>query len=151
MPSIEYVIYVAATAEQVWAGLTEPELTRQYWDEEMKSDWTVGSPIEAIGTDGSPHWEGEIVEHRRPHVLEYATHDPGSTEHATNMRFELSELDVTEVSAPPVVRLTVRHDGFPAADAFYDGCRSTWPKLMSGLKSILEGGRSPGFVWQMPT
>ncbi len=42
-PQFVYVIYIRATAEAVWKGLVDPELTRQYWMHENISDWKTGS------------------------------------------------------------------------------------------------------------
>ena len=41
-----YVVYISATAEKVWKGLFDKEMTRQYWERENVSDWKPGSTWE---------------------------------------------------------------------------------------------------------
>src|ERR1700756_2501511 len=68
-PSYVYVTYILTTPEKVWAALTQPELTRQYWGRANVSDWKVGS----AGRHELPGEEraatGEVVESDPPHRL----------------------------------------------------------------------------------
>ena len=49
MTSFTYPIYIQATPERVWQGLTDPALTRRYWrhqkagEKTFYSDWKKGS------------------------------------------------------------------------------------------------------------
>ena len=49
MTSFIYTIYIHATAEQVWRGLTDPAMTKRYWwhhlagSKTFRSDWKKGS------------------------------------------------------------------------------------------------------------
>lgn len=67
-PQFVYVIYIRATAEAVWKGLVDPELTRQYWMHENISDWKTGSAWTHKRTNeaGTVDIVGKVVEsHRR--------------------------------------------------------------------------------------
>jgi len=37
-PQFVYVIYIRATADDVWSGLLDPEWTRKYWMHDNISD-----------------------------------------------------------------------------------------------------------------
>ena len=47
--SFTYTIYIQASPEQIWRGLTEPTMTTQYWRHQQagpktfRSEWTTGS------------------------------------------------------------------------------------------------------------
>ena len=40
-----YTTYIKTTPEQLWAGLTSPEFTKQYWNIDFVTDWKPGSPM----------------------------------------------------------------------------------------------------------
>ena len=46
-----------------------------------------------------------------------------------------------------VVRLTVTHEGLKAGSDMERGITSGWPIVLSGLKTLLERGRSLGRLW----
>ncbi|MDX3382009.1 GntR family transcriptional regulator [Streptomyces niveiscabiei] len=48
-----YVLYVGASAEQVWDALTDAESTAAYWGHRNVSDWAEGSRWEHVRADGS--------------------------------------------------------------------------------------------------
>lgn len=49
MTTFTYTIYIHASPEQVWRGLTDPVMTKRYWRHQMagpktfRSDWKKGS------------------------------------------------------------------------------------------------------------
>ena len=51
MTSFTYPIYIQATPERVWQGLTDPDLTKRYWrhqkagEKTFHSDWKRGSTL----------------------------------------------------------------------------------------------------------
>ena len=45
MQSFVYKTYIKTTPEQLWRGLTEPEFTKRYWNNELVTDWKPGSPM----------------------------------------------------------------------------------------------------------
>jgi uncharacterized protein YndB with AHSA1/START domain len=145
---IDYTIYVATSRERLWEGLTTAALTRRYWAEEIRSDWTVGAAVESFALDGTLNWHGTVLEHEPPHLLSYTFGVPGAYPPASRVRFELTEVDADQVSAPPVVRLRLTHDCFDSDEALFKGCSRAWPELMSSLKSLLENDRSLGFVYR---
>src|ERR1044072_8148683 len=70
-PAFVYVIYIAASAETVWNGLIDQEVTRKYWFHHNRSDWKPGSRWEHVRTDGSGKVDivGRVVEIDPPRRL----------------------------------------------------------------------------------
>jgi len=87
---IDYTIYVATSRERLWEGLTTAEDTRQYWAEEIRSDWRIGSAVEAFALDGTLNWHGTLLEHEPPQVLSYTfgvpKADPPTTRYGSSSR-----------------------------------------------------------------
>ncbi len=145
---IDYTIYVATSRERLWEGLTTAELTRRYWAEEIRCDWRIGSAVESFALDGTLNWHGTLLEYEPPHLLSYTFGAPNADPPTTRVHFELTDVDSTDVSSVPVVRLRLTHDRFDSDEAFSSGCKRAWPELMSSLKSLLESGSSLGFVYR---
>src|SRR5687768_2660894 len=100
-----YVTYIKTTPEKLWAALTSPEFTRQYWfGIDVTSDWKVGSPMKYI-SNGEAKVEGKVLIADRPKLLSYTfreTAGEASKEPPTKVTLELEPELGTET-----VRLTV--------------------------------------------
>jgi uncharacterized protein YndB with AHSA1/START domain len=137
-PQFVYVIYIRATADDVWSGLLDPEWTRKYWMHDNISDWKPGSPWTHKRTDpaGTVDIVGQVIESDRPRklVLTWAQPaDAGNPAKTSRVSFELAP---EEWPGGPWVRLTVAHTELEP-----DMFRSVsygWPGLMSGMKTMLE-------------
>jgi uncharacterized protein YndB with AHSA1/START domain len=147
-PTVTYDIYIATTPERLWAALTTSEFTRDYWSEELQSEWKVGSPIKAFELSGNPVWQGDVLHFEPPRLLSYTFEPIGIGEPPSRIRFDLAPVDAAHASPGQVVHLRLTHDGFAADNDFVAGTRQAWPKVLSSLKSLLETGHSLGFVWQ---
>ncbi|WP_240656591.1 SRPBCC domain-containing protein [Streptomyces sp. V2] len=136
-PAMEYsyVLYVGASAEQVWDALTDAESTAAYWGHRNVSDWAEGSRWEHVRVDGSGVVDvvGEVVESRRPERLVTTWADPAEPAAVSRVAF-----DVTEYQG--VVRLTLTHTDVRDARELADVARG-WPAVLSNLKTALETGR----------
>jgi uncharacterized protein YndB with AHSA1/START domain len=138
-----YVTYIATTPEKLWAALTDPDLTQQYFfGARVESDWQVGSTISYVNEDGSVEIEGEILKCEAPKLLSYIFTAPEHDvprEQSTVVTFELKQTGSS-------VRLTLRHDNLLPKDLedspdTFEGVNNGWPAIISGLKSVLETGR----------
>jgi uncharacterized protein YndB with AHSA1/START domain len=137
-----YVIYVRATREEIWNGLVDPEMTRQYWLHENVSDWKPSSPWTHRRADaaGTADIVGEVVEADPPRrlVLTWAlpgdAGNPGATSRVT---FELGPVDWPGGLR---VRLGLAHTGLEPGSEMLSSISHGWPALMSGLKTLLETG-----------
>jgi len=135
-----YVIYIRATADEVWGGLVDPEWTRKYWMHDNISDWRPGSPWTHKRTDpaGTVDIVGQVVESDRPRrlVLTWAKPaDAGNPAKTSRVSFELAP---EEWPGGPWVRLTVAHTELEPDSEMFHSVSYGWPGLMSGLKTMLE-------------
>jgi uncharacterized protein YndB with AHSA1/START domain len=137
-PQFVYVTYIETTPEKLWEALTSSEFTKQYWfGAEVRSAWTIGSPI-ALLLDGETTDSGEILEADPPRRLSYSFKHQKYAE----LRDEpISRVVFTIEPFGALVRLTVLHDGFVESGKYLGAVSNGWPAILSGLKSLLEGGK----------
>ncbi len=141
-----YVTYIATTPERLWRALLEPEFTKRYWQHVNVSDWKVGSRWEhrRDRANGPLDLVGKVVKVQRPRrlVVSWAfPQDEGRKSAHSRVTYAIDPY------RKGVVRLTVTHDGLKPGSDMDSGIRSGWPVVLSGLKSLLERGRSLGRLW----
>ncbi len=135
-----YVIYIAAAREKVWAALTSSEFTTKYFfGRSVESDWKQGSPWMLRMPDGRVDVKGEVRTSDPPQKLVVSWNvdwlEPEQPECIVTYEIEpvgknLVRLTMTEAHPTPI----------PAY--LLEGGRKGWPMILSGLKSLLETGRS---------
>ena len=108
-----YTIFIKATAEQVWNGLIERELTKSYI-------------------------RGRIIEMTPPHKMVWSW---GSDENADQPE-KLSRVTYELVNLGPDTKLTVIHSELEPESAMNVDIRNGWPMVLSNLKSFLETGKT---------
>lgn len=135
-----YVIYIRATAEQVWEALTRPEFTRRYWVETWPdSTWERGGAWKLMLPDGRVGDSGEIVEIDRPRKLVVTWRN----EFMPDVRAEGYSRCTFELEATgDTTKLTVIHESDVTNSKLIDGVSGGWPAILSSLKSLLETGDS---------
>jgi uncharacterized protein YndB with AHSA1/START domain/DNA-binding transcriptional ArsR family regulator len=144
-----YATYIKASADKVWAALTDPEITAQYWGERMHSDWKKGSPITWEGNE--PDDRVVVLESDPPHRLSYSwpTYQPRHREHFDWTDDELAKLQAEPLSRVTIeidsvsddtVRLTLTHDGFDQKTKMLESISGGWPAVLSNLKTFVETG-----------
>ena len=142
-PQFVYVVYIASTAEKVFAALTDAEMSAQYWSgNSIVSDWKVGSPFVLKGRQGNVVI-GKVLEADPPRRLAYtfhSQHDGLEKEGPSRVTFELEPLKGQ-------VKLTVTHDEFPAGSEVFGHISRGWPHVLSSLKSFVESGRGMMAPW----
>lgn len=134
-----YVTYIRTTPEKLWAALTQPEFTKQYWfGVTMKSDWKAGSPWEMMYDDGRVMDAGSILESDPPRRLVIKWRNEWKPEFKAEGYSRCTmELEQTADS----VKLSVIHEMDVANSGFInEGVSTGWPKILSNLKSLLETG-----------
>lgn len=135
-----YSLYIRATPEQVWEGITSPEFTQRYfYGSVFDSDFTPGSSYAGWAADRSQQFvEGEVLEADRPHRLVTtwrALYDPETAaEPFSRVTWEI------EAAGESVTKLTVVHDELDAAPKTAANVAGGWSFVLSGLKSVLETG-----------
>jgi len=158
--SFSYTIYIQATPEQVWRGLTDPAFTKRYWRHHLagpktfRSDWKKGSTWsllhEDVGLDVSDP-EQVILASEPYRRLAYTWHTftpewcakVGMDETTANAwrsgpRSKVA-YDLEDVQHE-VTKLTVLHDGFQPGSPVLEGISEGWPAVLSSLKTLLETG-----------
>jgi uncharacterized protein YndB with AHSA1/START domain len=160
MASFTYTIYIHATAEHVWRGLTDPAMTKRYWrhhragPKTFRSDWKEGSTWDLEHKD-----VGLIVSDPEQVIL---ASDPyrrlSYTWHSFTSGWA-AEVGMDEATAKAwraeprskvtlgmenvgrgVVKLTVTHDGFSPGSRVRQAISEGWPAVLSSLKTLLETG-----------
>jgi uncharacterized protein YndB with AHSA1/START domain len=139
-PKTVYVTYIAATPDRVWQALTDPVFTRQYFfgfaaDVEPRT----GGAFRLLWPDGRIHVRGQVIEWSPPRRLAVTWLVEGMKEFG-----ELPECLVSYDIVPSgdAVKLTMAEShSWDVPDAILSGGRMGWPKILSGLKTLLETGR----------
>jgi uncharacterized protein YndB with AHSA1/START domain len=138
-PRFVYVMYIATTPEKLWEALTSGEFTYHYWaGRRIQSDWKPGSPVQHITEDGSLDWQGLVLQADPPKLLSYTFDDQRGVE---NRRERPSRVTFELVPYMGHVKLTLTHDDFEPGSKILEGISVGWPAILSGLKSLLEGGK----------
>jgi DNA-binding transcriptional ArsR family regulator/uncharacterized protein YndB with AHSA1/START domain len=159
-PPFVYTTYIRTTPEQLWNAITEPAFTRRYWGLTFDTDWQEGSTytmhFERRGV--SIEDPGQVVLESDPYRrLAYTWHaftpewgaafgadaerlERLAAEPRSKVTFELEPTD------DDTVKLTVVHDGFPDGSLVVENISRGWPRMVAGLKTLLETGEafSPG-------
>lgn len=137
--TINYVIYIATTPENLWDALTHPEALKKNWGI-IESQWTVGSPVTEVSEAGRVLWKGEVLRSEPLRLLWFTFQVIGDGE-PTEVRFELSARE-------SFVGLTVTQLGFQPDSKLFQACSRAWPEIMSSFKTYLETGRPLRFGWK---
>src|ERR1039457_4333366 len=137
-----YPTYIRTTPKKLWAALTKPEFTRQYWGRlRHVSDWKKGSPWQHVTKGKKPeiYIAGKVLESTPPKRLVLTWADPDDAADHSRVTFEIEAIaDMT--------RLTVTHGNFKTGSTMLGKFSSGWPRVLSSLKSFLETGKGLN-VW----
>ncbi|MBI3676065.1 MAG: SRPBCC family protein [Proteobacteria bacterium] len=135
-----YVIYIATTPEKVWTALTSSAFTTKFFfGRTVESDWKKGSKWLLRMPDGRVDVVGVVRESDPPRKLVLSWNVDWLPE-------KLPEAIVTyqiEAAGDGLVRLNMT-EAHPTAipKNLLEGGRKGWPMILSGLKSLLETGKS---------
>jgi uncharacterized protein YndB with AHSA1/START domain len=139
-----YSVFIRATPEQIWDGITKPEFTARYfYGSVIDSTYEPGSPYTGWSEDRSQHYvDGEVIEADRPRKLVTtwrAMYDPETAaEPHSRVTWEI------EPAGENVTKLTVIHDELDAAPKTAANVAGGWSYVLSGLKTLLETGEPLG-------
>jgi uncharacterized protein YndB with AHSA1/START domain len=135
-----YVTYIKTTPEKLWDALRKPEFTRQYWfGVTQESSWEKGAAWKMIYPDGRVTDSGEVVDIDPPRRLVLKWRN----EFMPDLKAEGYSQCVFEiVQEDSVCKLTITHEIDGHETKFIQAVSGGWPKVLSGLKSLLETGSS---------
>ena len=131
-----YVSYIRTTPEKLWAAITKPEFTRQYWaGNENISEWKKGSKWEHVksGKRDEVMVIGEVLESNPPKLLVLSWADPDEPAAKSRVTFEIQPLE-------DMVSLRVVHGELETGSTMATSVSGGWPRVLSSLKSYLETG-----------
>jgi uncharacterized protein YndB with AHSA1/START domain len=138
-PQFVYVTYIKTTPEKLWAALTEPGFTKQYWfGADIEADWKAGSKWRIMLPDGRIADSGVILECDPPRRLVIDKWQNQFVPEA--MAAGPSRCTMELEQADGAVKLTVTHVSEGDNDALIKGVSGGWPRILSNLKSLLETG-----------
>ena len=133
-----YVTFIRTTPAKLWAALTDPQFTRQYWfGTSVESDWKKGSGWQLVGSSGKTTDSGEILEIDPPRRMVIRWQNVWKpeleAEGPTRCTFELEPIE-------HAVKLTVTHEIERPDAKVITAVSGGWPIILSNLKSLLETG-----------
>jgi uncharacterized protein YndB with AHSA1/START domain len=136
---LSYVIYIAATPDEVWEGFVSKESNRiLFMGAELEAEWKVGGSMAWVGhgADGKPikYVHGEVLQYDPSKTLQY-TFSMGQSNAASRVTVEL----VPETEA---TKVTVMHDQWADTDAAYSATADGWPRILSRMKTLIETGKT---------
>jgi uncharacterized protein YndB with AHSA1/START domain len=136
-PQLVYTTYFRSTPKKLWAAITKPEFTRQYWGGLANvSDWKKGSPWQHMTAGEKPEARitGKVLECDPPKRLVLSWADPDARADKSLVTFEIETIE-------DLVCLTVTHGNFKAGSPMVGKVSWGWPRVLSSLKSFLETGK----------
>jgi uncharacterized protein YndB with AHSA1/START domain len=136
-PKLVYTTYIRTTPKKLWAAITKPEFTRQYWGGLANvSDWQKGSPWEHVTGDSKPeiYITGKVLECIPPKRLVLSWADPDDLADKSRVTFEIEAIE-------DMTCLTVTHGNFKAGSTMAGKVSWGWPRVLSSMKSFLETGK----------
>ena len=136
-PKLVYATYIRTTPKKLWAAITKPEFTRQYWAGLANvSDWKEGSPWQHV-TEAKPpevYITGKVLECIPLKRLVLSWADPDDLADKSRVTFEIEAME-------DLVCLTVTHGNFKAGSSMVGKVSWGWPRVLSSMKSFLETGK----------
>ena len=134
-PKQVYTTFIRTTPKKLWAAITKPEFTRQYWAGLANvSDWKKGSKWEHHNPENEVWITGKVLECTPLKRLVLSWADPDDLADKSRVTFEI---EATE----DMTCLVVTHDQLKAGSKMLKGVSKGWPKVLSSLKTFLETGK----------
>jgi uncharacterized protein YndB with AHSA1/START domain len=134
-----YELFIRATPEQVWQGITDPSFTRQYFfGTDIESSFDAGSPHRYVMADGSDAVVGTIEVAEPPTKLVMTW----SFQYAPELAVEAPSR-VTWMLTPAgerVTKLVVEHGDLFKSPITWSHVEHGWVIVLDGLKTLLETG-----------
>jgi len=130
-PDLVYTTYIKTTPEKLWAAITNPEFTRQYWGGHANiSDWKKGSKWqhEDAGNNNTVHISGKVLENTPSKRLVLSWASPGDEADVSTVTFEIEPIE-------NLVRLNVIHGSFKQGSTSLYSCLLTYACLKSSAYS----------------
>ena len=135
---------IRASREEVWAALTDPDLTERYmFGTRIESSLRPGEMCRYVDADDTDVIDGTLETIDEPNRLVMTFRLLRTTDLADEppSRVEWTLADAGSASEA-VTRVTLRHGDLALSPATWEQVRSGWPVVLDGLKTLLETGSS---------
>ena len=136
-PKLVYSTFIRTTPKKLWAAITKPEFTRQYWGGAKNvSNWKKGSKWQHVFEDEPDpvYVVGKVLESVPSKRLVLSWVDPDNLAYKSRVIFEIEAIgDMT--------CLTVTHGNFTPGSPTFKNVSRGWPRVLSSMKSFLETGK----------
>jgi uncharacterized protein YndB with AHSA1/START domain len=140
-PLTVYVIYIAATPEQVWQSLTDPAFTTQYFAGlKVDVEPREGGAFYMRYPDGRVHIAGKVIEWSPPRKFTCTWIVEGMKPFG-DLPECLVSYEIEQTGESVKLTMTESHS-WDVPEAILEGGRSGWPAILSSLKSVIETGKS---------
>lgn len=136
--SLKTEVTFNATAAQVWRGLTDPAMVKDYFfGTTLKSDLKVGSPITFSGEwDGKSYEDKGVIKEIQPEkYLAYTYWSSMSGTEETPENYATISYDLDEKDGVTV--LTITQDNIKD-EAAKQHSEQNWQMLMDAMKKLIE-------------
>ena len=139
-PKTVYVTYIAATPQQVWDALTQPDFTRQYFGGfAIDVEPRAGGAFFLRYPDGRVHMSGRVLDWSPPRRFSCTWAIEGMAEFR-GLPVCIVTYEIEPTGGAVKLTMTESHS-WDVPDAILAGGRSGWPAILSSLKSVLETGK----------
>jgi uncharacterized protein YndB with AHSA1/START domain/DNA-binding transcriptional ArsR family regulator len=134
-----YQVFIRATPERIWAAITDPAQTRQYFHQAQIT--VTPEHMHSVGPDGAVFGDSSVEVFDPPRKLVYgwdSMYDPAmAAEPTSRVTFEIEEV------GDGVCKLTLLHDRLEASPITAENVSGEgWMFVLSNLKSWLETGEA---------
>ncbi|WP_219640560.1 SRPBCC domain-containing protein [Cohnella sp. CFH 77786] len=150
MEDLKYEIYVGATPEHIWNILVSPEGTKAiFFGSVLQSTFEAGAPYAyvGLGNDGNEtmHVYGTILEFEPCKIMSYTEH-AGPSYRENHAELE-TRITMTFETVGGCTKLTLVNDRWPDNHPSYENTKTSWPMILSNIKTYAETGRTLDFGW----
>jgi uncharacterized protein YndB with AHSA1/START domain len=137
--TLTFDVYVRASLDQVWQGLTDPALVPRWrFGMTFDTNWQAGAPLASRSPDGA----GTVLAAAAGQCLTYDWEQSGvpgaNGGHSSTVSFELAPMG-------GITHLRAVHSDLEEGDPFCRIVAGGWPMMLSSLKSLLETGEPLAF------
>ena len=148
-----YASFIRTTPEKLWAALTSPDFSTQYWfGFRFEVEQKAGGRVRIVPPKGMEHLgdhAGEVLVCEPPRKLVY-TWNPIDKPEVAAKRDTLSRVTYEITPMGSQVKLRLIHENLLPEDLESDpnsfrGINNGWPAVLSSLKSLLETGEAINF------
>lgn len=147
---LKYEIYIGAKPEDVWQVFVSPEGTKAiFYGCILQSTFEIGAPYAYIGPgadgDETVHVYGNVLAFEENRLMSYTEH-PGPSYRENHVELE-TRVTLTLETVSNCTKLTLVNDQWPDHHPSYESTKSSWPMILSNIKTYVETGKTLDFGW----